>query len=56
VANVTGATLPYTVSEPAATFLALVPAFLGSYLGVGMRRLWIAQREQQGHEGAAPPR
>ena len=47
VAHVTGATLPYTVADPADTFRALIPAFLGSYLGVGMRRLWVAQRREQ---------
>jgi hypothetical protein len=47
VAHVTGATLPYTFDSPASTFLALIPAFLGSYLGVGMRRLWAAQQQKE---------
>lgn len=47
VASVTGATLPYTADDPAATILFVVPALLGSYLGVGMRRLWSAQQRQQ---------
>jgi hypothetical protein len=47
VASVTGATLPYTLDHPAATFLFVVPALLGSFLGVGMRRLWEAQQREQ---------
>ena len=47
VAGVTGATLPYTMSDPAATVLFVVPALLGSYLGVGMRRRWTAQQGEQ---------
>jgi hypothetical protein len=46
IARVTGTTLPYTMESGASTFLALIPAFLGSYLGVGMRRLWVAQQKE----------
>jgi len=47
VAHFTGRPLPYTVDHPATTLLALIPAFVGSYLGVGMRRLWAAQQKEQ---------
>lgn len=47
VAQVTGTVLPYPVPHFADTFLALVPAFVGTFLGVGIRRLLApAQKEQ----------
>jgi len=39
VSSLTGATLPYPLPPFADTFLALVPAFAGTFLGVGVRRL-----------------
>jgi hypothetical protein len=47
IAHVTGATLPYAMDHAGSTLLALIPAFVGSYLGVGMRRLWAAQHKEQ---------
>jgi hypothetical protein len=47
IAHLTGATLPYRLDDSTSSFLALIPAFLGSYLGVGMRRLWAAQQEKE---------
>lgn len=39
VAQVTHHTLPYTVDHPASTLLAVVPAMLGTLVGVGVSRL-----------------
>ena len=39
VAQATGTVLPYPVPHFADTFLALIPAMVGTYLGVGVRRL-----------------
>ncbi|MFL5574881.1 MAG: hypothetical protein ACJ79S_02785 [Gemmatimonadaceae bacterium] len=39
IAQVTGTVLPYPIPRLADTFLALVPAFVGTFLGVGARRL-----------------
>jgi hypothetical protein len=48
VARVTGAALPSPMEhqDQMTAFLALVPAFVGTYLGVGMRRLWMAQHKE----------
>jgi len=39
VSQVTGQALPYTVEHPVATLLAVVPAMLGSMVGVAVSRL-----------------
>jgi NO-binding membrane sensor protein with MHYT domain len=39
VAHVTGHALPYTVENPVTTLLAIVPAMLGTVVGVGVSRL-----------------
>jgi len=47
IAGLTGTTLPYPVPRFADTFLALIPSFVGTYVGVGARRaLGPAQKEQ----------
>ena len=47
IAGLTGTVLPYPVLRFADTFLALIPAFVGTYVGVGVRRaLAPAQKEQ----------
>ena len=46
IARLTGAVLPYQVNAFGGTFLALVPAFVGSYVGVGLRRLRDGQQEK----------
>jgi hypothetical protein len=47
VAQVTGTVLPYPVPHFADTFLALVPAFVGTFLGVGVRRLLAPAHKEQ---------
>ncbi len=39
VAQLTGRTLPYTVDHPASTLLAIVPAMLGTAVGMAVSRL-----------------
>ncbi len=39
IAHVTGHVLPYTVEPPVSTLLAVVPATLGTMVGVGVSRL-----------------
>ena len=47
VSQLTGTVLPYPLPSFADTFLALIPALVGSYVGVGLRRLVApAQKEQ----------
>lgn len=47
VAQLTGTVLPYPVPRFADTFLALIPAMVGSYLGVGLRRLVAPPHKEQ---------
>jgi hypothetical protein len=47
VAQVTGTVLPYPVPHLADTFLALVPAFVGTFVGVGVRRLVAPAHKEQ---------
>lgn len=46
VSQYTGRVLPYPVPHFADTFLALIPAFVGTYLGVGLRRVVAPIKEQ----------
>ncbi|HET7459485.1 MAG TPA: hypothetical protein VFJ74_17675 [Gemmatimonadaceae bacterium] len=46
VSQYTGRVLPYPVPSFAAGFVALIPAFVGSYIGVGLRRVVAPPREQ----------
>src|SRR5215213_7620155 len=39
ISSVTGVVLPYPAPRLGEAFLALIPAFVGTYLGVGLR--WI---------------
>jgi hypothetical protein len=39
VAHVTGTTLPYTISNPMLTIAAIVPAMMGTGIGMGVSRL-----------------
>ncbi len=39
VAQLTGRVLPYTVEHPASTLLALIPAMLGTMVGMAVSRL-----------------
>lgn len=39
VAELSGRTLPYTVDHPASTLLAIIPAMLGTVVGVAVSRL-----------------
>lgn len=47
ISAATGVVLPYPVPRFAEAFLALIPAFVGTYLGVGLR--WVAASQQQKH-------
>ena len=42
----TGQSLPYAMPDTATAFLAVVPAFIGTYLGVGLRRAYGAHEEK----------
>jgi hypothetical protein len=53
VARLTHHTLPYTVDHPASTLLAIVPAMLGTIVGVGVSRLRHAEPTSEKLE---PPR
>lgn len=46
VAQYTGRVLPYPVPHFLDTFLALIPAFVGTYLGVGLRKVVAPAKEQ----------
>jgi hypothetical protein len=46
VSHYTGRVLPYPVPRFADTFLALIPAFVGSYIGVALRRVVAPAKEQ----------
>lgn len=39
IAHLTGATLPYTISNPLLTLAAIVPAMMGTGIGMGVARL-----------------
>ena len=39
IAHLTGATLPYTISNPILTLAAIVPAMMGTGIGMGVARL-----------------
>ena len=45
VSHYTGHVLPYPMPRFADTFLALIPAFVGSYIGVGLRRVVAPVKE-----------
>ena len=47
IAQLTGTALPYTVPRLADAFLALIPAMVGTYLGVGVRRLVAPTQKEQ---------
>jgi hypothetical protein len=47
VSQLTGTVLPYPLPRFADTFLALIPAMIGSYLGVGLRRLVAPVHKEQ---------
>ena len=47
VSHKTGQALPYPMPDLATAFLAVVPAFVGTYLGVGLRRAYAAHEEKQ---------
>jgi hypothetical protein len=47
IAGLTGTVLPYPVPRFADTFYALIPALVGSYLGVGLRRLVAPAHKEQ---------
>jgi hypothetical protein len=46
ISHYTGRALPYPVPRFADTFLALIPAFIGSYIGVALRRVVAPAKEQ----------
>jgi hypothetical protein len=46
VSHKTGQVLPYPLPDLATAFLAVVPAFVGTYLGVGLRRAYGAHGEK----------
>ena len=46
VAQYTGRVLPYPIPRFADTFLALIPAFVGTYVGVALRRVVAPAKEQ----------
>ena len=45
VSHYTGRVLPYPIPRFADTFLALIPAFVGSYIGVALRRVVAPVKE-----------
>ena len=47
VSMLTGTVLPYPVPSFVDGFLALVPAMIGTYLGVGLRRLVAPVQKEQ---------
>ena len=47
IAQLTGTVLPYPLPRFADTFLAIIPAIVGSYLGVGLRRLVAPAHKEQ---------
>jgi hypothetical protein len=47
IAQLTGTVLPYPVPHLSDTFLALIPALVGSYVGVGLRRLIAPVHNEQ---------
>ena len=47
IAQLTGRALPYPLPRFADTFLALSPALVGSYLGVGLRRIVAPAHKEQ---------
>ena len=46
VSHQTGQPLPYPLPDLATAFLAVVPAFVGTYLGVGLRRAYGDHQEK----------
>lgn len=46
VSHATGQPLPYPLPDLATAFLAVVPAFVGTYLGVGLRRAYGDHQEK----------
>ena len=46
ISHYTGRALPYPLPRFADTFLALIPAFVGSYIGVALRRVVAPVKEQ----------
>lgn len=46
ISQATGRALPYALPDLAVSSLALLPAFAGTYLGVALRRLYVAQHEK----------
>lgn len=46
ISHYTGRALPYPVPRFADTFLALIPAFIGTYIGVALRRVVAPVKEQ----------
>ena len=47
VSQKTGQALPYPMPDQATAFLAIVPALVGTWLGVGLRRAYGAHEEKQ---------
>lgn len=47
VSELTGTVLPYPLPRFADTFLALIPAMVGSYVGVGLRRIVAPVQKEQ---------
>ena len=46
ISTATGVALPYPLPRLAEAFLAVIPALVGTYLGVGLRRLVDAQQQK----------
>lgn len=46
ISHYTGRPLPYELPDLTIAFLALVPAFAGTLVGVGARRAYVAQQEK----------
>lgn len=46
VSHKTGQPLPYPLPDLTTAFLAVVPAFVGTYLGVGLRRAYGEHQEK----------
>ena len=47
LSHATGRALPYPMPDLATASLALVPAFVGTWLGVALRRAWAMHEEKQ---------
>jgi hypothetical protein len=47
ISTATGVALPYPAMRLVEACLALVPAFVGTYVGVGLRRWIMASQEQK---------